>query len=759
MYDILKGEDILKIKKVAPDRFAQSEKAAEYIDLRGLALAPIPEFEIGRIQHFAKILRGLIFATVEGAQSGHPGGSSSKVEQFLSLLLSGVMAFDPLDPKNPGRDRVVWSAGHCTPLLYSGLALIYETLRRSGRQFSEAVIHTVFPEDLIRFRHTDGPQGHAESYYPLSDYSTGPSAHGFSAAGGMAIMHKSCALDTKVWVFMGDAESEEGMSYEARNVLSATGTKNLIVCLDHNHFGIDGNINEVISSPYVNHWSGMGWNVIEVDGHNLLELNYAYKLAAKGFENSRPTVVIAHTIKGKDYGSKENSNTSHGSQVSHEEYIKIENNLGFKIPGLQGKVMEDIETIFESLSTEDELFIDKCIKIDSENIKPESKLVEQMKATLAGRPIVKPQTIKRPDKLPPELIFEQGSKVSTRKAAQAWMKWLMQQTAFFYAGAGDLSGSVLTNSAEQVYGIINKDNPFGRGIRFGIAEQNMAMMSAALTQDVLPGDYQPISVFSTYAVFTDMIANCVRLALVENSSRTNKGFFVLLASHDGPETGEDGPTHHGQFWMSLYDAFPGIKVYKPLDANETIEMLFYALEKGEPIALSVGRPDVNVLKRGNGVPEAREAGNGAYIYTDYKNNGKRKLALAISGSIVFNNILQITQELEVEGYDLKIIAVTSPKLFEEFRKNNPEKAEKIISKNERSEILTVHNGWQGFLYPLMLPEDFSQRSIGIDHFLKSGRVDEIYELAGLTPDALKKKILMSKPLSLRIAASTGSELA
>jgi len=752
----------LKLKKREPNRFrgfAGTEKNgdARYLDLRGLNLAPVPGFEIGRLTHMANILRALIFATVEGAQSGHPGGSSSKVEQFLAMIFGGTMAFDPTDPKHPGRDRVVWSAGHCTPLLYSGLALIYETLRRAGRQFSEAVLHPVFPEDLIRFRHVDGPPGHAESNYPLSDYGTGPSGHGLSAAGGIAIMHRSCGLDTRVWVFMGDAESEEGMSYEARNIMATTGAKNIIVSLDRNNFGIDGNVSEVISSDYVNHWLGLGWNVVEADGHDLLELNYAYKIAAAdAFANGQPTVVIANTIKGKGYGSKENSNASHGSQVPHQEYVEIENDLGFKIPGRQGNVMEDIEAIFADLKGDDEKFIEGCLKKCAEKITPESVLEKRMKEFLAGRPIVKPRDIRRPENLPSELVFAEGAKVSTRKAAQAWMKWLMNQTAFFYAGAGDLSGSVLTNSAEQVYGIINKKNPGGRGIRYGIAEQNMAMMSAAIAQDVLPGGYQPVSVYGTYSVFSNMIANCVRLALVENSVKgADRGFFIFLASHDGPETGEDGPTHHGQFWMATLDAFPGIKVYKPLDANETIEMLFYALETGEPVAIALGRPDVAVIRRGNGVPPAVEAVNGAYVFKDYKNDGKAKTVIAVSGSVVLSNLLKILPSLEAEGMDIKIIAATSPKLFEELEKNNSAKARGIISEEERKRVITLHNGWSGFLYPFMLPQDRAERAVGIDKYLKSGKADEVYGLTNLSPENLKSRILMAKPRSLGTAASPG----
>ena len=238
--------------------------APEYINIQGKKITNIKGIDVKRLDKLAKVIRGLIFAAVEAGQSGHPG-SSGKVEQFLAMTLGGVMAFDPTNPKNPGRDRVVWSSGHCTPLLFGGQALYYEILRRTGRQFSSAAVKAVMPEDLLRFRHADGPQGHAEAQYPYSDFTTGPSGHGFCAAGGMAMVHQSCGLNTKTWVFMGDAESEEGMTYEARNICATNGLKNLIVSLDYNHFGIDAEIEEVIASPYINHWLGLGWNVIEAN--------------------------------------------------------------------------------------------------------------------------------------------------------------------------------------------------------------------------------------------------------------------------------------------------------------------------------------------------------------------------------------------------------------------------------------------------------------------------------------------------------------
>ncbi|PIW76514.1 MAG: hypothetical protein CO001_00895, partial [Candidatus Portnoybacteria bacterium CG_4_8_14_3_um_filter_40_10] len=214
----------------------------------------------------------------------------------------------------------------------------------------------------------------------------------------------------------------------------------------------------------------------------------------------------------------------------------------------------------------------------------------------------------------------------------------------------------------------------------------------------------------------------------------------------GPETAEDGPTHHGLFWMSLFDALPGIKVFKPMDANETIEMLFYAMEKGEPIALSVMRPPTPVLARGPStssgytIPEARGAINGAYVYKPFSGNGKPKKILAICGGQVMANVLEILPDLET-NLDIKIIAVTSPELYEELCEKEPQKAQSILSDEERQYVIALHNGWPGFLYRFLMPGNYEKRAIGVKEFLKSGPVNEVYQLAGFDPKSLKEKIL------------------
>ena len=739
-YNLLDEEGRAALGAAEPLRAQYRAEGGAYLNLKGVALEPLPEIDEDRIVQLCRVVRGYIFAAVDAAQSGHPGGSSSKTEQVLTLLASGVLGFDARQPKNPGRSRVVWSAGHCSPLAHSTVALIYEALRRQGFTLGGPDAgYAVFPEQLARFRRWGGPSGHVESEYALADTSTGSSGHGFSAGLGFAALHRSCGLPTKAFVIGGDAETEEGMSYEARNLAATLGMENLIVTLDYNNFGIDGPITEALPSPYLNHWFSQGWNVIEVDGHNVRELGYAYRLAAEGFGPGRPTVVMCHTTKGLHYGRLENTADSHGMPLKHEEYVQAMHDLGFAVPGKDAA--GDLAVVTGALGDQEVQYLLKRLDAAAGAIPPEGELVTRMRTALQGRPIADYTSLERPAELPAELVFREGDSVPTRKATEAWFAWAMKNTAFFYVGAGDLMKSILTGKAENVYGVMNRDNALGRGIRFGIAEQNMAMMSCAMAQDTLPGGFRPFSAFATYGVFTCMMANSVRMALINNDvNPASSAFFIMLAAHDGPETGEDGPTHHGLFWMSLFTAYPGIKVYKPLDANEAIEMLFHAMRRREPIVFSAVRPGVPVLKRGDGVPAASEAVNGAYVFRAFRGNGKPKKVLVISGGQVMANTLAILPEIE-EQFDVKIVAVTSPQLYEELRQANPGKAQEILSDEERQYVVTLHNGWPGFLYPFLLPADYQARVFGMDRFSRSGKPDEIYRAAAFDPEGLKKKIL------------------
>ena len=746
--DLLDKTAYAALAAAQPERFDYRAEGGNYVNLRGLPLEPLRELDEAKIANLCRVVRGLAFAAVDAAQSGHPGGSSSKTEIVLAMLLSGVLGFDAWHPKHPGRSRVVWSAGHCSPLAHGVVSLIYETLRRKGFTLDDAAARAaIYPEQLARFRRWGGPSGHVESQFALADTSSGSSGHGLSAALGFALLHRSSGLDTKVFVIAGDAETEEGMSYEARNSAANLGVQNLVVALDYNHFGIDGPITEVLPVPYINHWFAHGWNVIEVDGHNIRELAYAYRLAANGAANGpgagRPTVLICHTVKGLAYGKLENTADSHGSPLPHDEYVAAMHKLGFAISGKPDAVKADLRLIVDALSDADVEYLVDRLKAAASCIPLERDSVQQIKTALAGRTIADYTNLKRPDVLPPELVFPEGEMIPTRKATEAWFAWAMKNCGFFYVGAGDLMKSILTGKAEKVYGVISRENPLGRGIRFGIAEQNMAMLSCSIAQDALPGGFRPLSAFATYGVFTPMMANSVRMTLINNAvNPETRSFFIMLAAHDGPETGEDGPTHHGLFWMSLFTAYPGIKVYKPLDANEAVEMLFHAAKRGQPVVFSAVRPGTPVFKRGNGVPPASQAVNGAYVFKPFRENQKRKLVLVIAGGQVMANVLEILPAIE-ERADVKIVAVTSPQLYEELRQTDPRQADEILSASDRQYVMTLHNGWGGFLYPFLLPATHAARTVAMDAFSRSGKPNEIYKDAGFDPAGLRERILQA----------------
>ncbi|MCL6544968.1 MAG: hypothetical protein K6T61_07055, partial [Bryobacteraceae bacterium] len=138
-------------------------------------------------------------------------------------------------------------------------------------------------------------------------------------------------------------------------------------------------------------------------------------------------------------------------------------------------------------------------------------------------------------------------------------------------------------------------------------------------------------------------------------------------------------------------------------------------------------------------PPAREAVKGAYIFRPYRRNGKPKLVLAVCGGQVMANLMQILPEIE-ESNDVKIIAVTSPQLYEDLRQRDPRQAQEILADEERPLVVALHNGWPGFLYPFVLPADYTERVYGMHRFSRSGRPSEIYQRAGFHPDGLREKI-------------------
>ena len=263
--------------------------------------------------------RLLALEAVHTAASGHPGGSLSAMD-ILTVLYFNTMKVDPANPKDPDRDRFVLSKGHCTPALYSVLAL-----------------KGFFPvEDIKLFRSIHAHySGHPDmNNVPGVDMSTGSLGQGVSAAVGMALAGKLDKKDYRVYTVLGDGEIEEGQTWEAVMAAAKYHLDNLCAIVDVNGLQIDGNTSDVMpSEPLDAKYEAFGWNVIHVDGHDYAALIAAFEQAAacKG----KPTMLLARTVKGKGISYMENNAGWHGKAPSDEQYEQGKKELEAVLAGLE----------------------------------------------------------------------------------------------------------------------------------------------------------------------------------------------------------------------------------------------------------------------------------------------------------------------------------------------------------------------------------------------------------------------------------------
>lgn len=263
--------------------------------------------KLAELARRAKAVRRSILEMVTAAKSGHPGGSLSAADILVTLYFA-VLKVDPATPADPDRDRFVLSKGHAAPVLYATLA------ERGYLPHSE----------LTTLRRIDSRlQGHPEmKHIPGVDMSTGSLGQGLSAANGMALAGRLTGRGYRVYALLGDGELEEGQVWEAAMFAAHYKLDNVTAFVDNNGLQIDGPINEVMSPlPIADKWRAFGWQTIEIDGHDYEAIYQAIETAktVKG----KPTVIVAHTIKGRGVGSMENVVDWHGKAPSAEECAKF----------------------------------------------------------------------------------------------------------------------------------------------------------------------------------------------------------------------------------------------------------------------------------------------------------------------------------------------------------------------------------------------------------------------------------------------------
>ncbi len=260
--------------------------------------------DVKKLSEIAKDIRKGIIEAVYSGQSGHPGGSLS-IADIMTVLYFYEMNINPENPKDENRDRLVLSKGHCAPALYSTLA---------NRGFFEV-------EELRTLRNIESRlQGHPDmNKIPGVDMTTGSLGQGLSAANGMAIAGKLNNKYYRVYCIMGDGEIEEGQVWEAAMASNKYKLDNLCVIVDNNNLQIDGTIEEVMSSyPIDEKFKSFGFQVINIDGHNVQEIIDAFDVARN--VEGKPVCIIAKTVKGKGVSFMEGKVEWHGKAPNQEQY-------------------------------------------------------------------------------------------------------------------------------------------------------------------------------------------------------------------------------------------------------------------------------------------------------------------------------------------------------------------------------------------------------------------------------------------------------
>jgi len=272
-------------------------------------MSKLSKKELHKLELAAVKIRKQIIDMLYRAESGHPGGSLSAVEALVALYFKH-MKYSPKKPTDTNRDRFILSKGHAAPALYAVLA---------ERGFFDK-------NELKKLRELNCMlQGHPVCLYtPGVEASTGSLGHGLSFANGVAIAGKLDKKKYQVYVMVGDGETDEGQIWEAAAVASHRKLDNLTALIDRNFLQIDGNTEDVLRLESVNErWSSFGWNVIEIDGHNIQDILDALKKANK--TKNKPTLIILNTVKGKGVSFMENNVDFHGVPPN-----KMERDIAFK---------------------------------------------------------------------------------------------------------------------------------------------------------------------------------------------------------------------------------------------------------------------------------------------------------------------------------------------------------------------------------------------------------------------------------------------
>ena len=556
-------------------------------------------------------IRCLCADIVEKANSGHPGAPLGMAD-LASVLWLEHLNVDPKDPLWAGRDRLVFSGGHAS-------ALVYALFHLSG-------MGKLTMDELKTFRQWGSRcAGHPErGLMPGVEVTTGPLGQGIAMGIGLALAAKKAAIANKTWVFCGDGDLEEGISHEVCSWAGAMKLSDLILVYDSNHITIEGDTALAMRDDTKRRFESYGWKVLEVDGHDIEAIDRVYRRATH--VKDQPVLVIATTHIGFGSPTKQDSAASHGAPLGAEEVAGLKRALGF-----------DPEKSFFVPSEVYEMFKDRTGRCHRAALKFKKlgwkKPVGDM-ADPAALLSALPQ-------------FPADKPVSTRSASGTVMNALAPLVPGLVGGSADLAPS------NQTYlkglGDIGPGSYDGRNIHFGIRELGMSAIVNGLT--AFDETFRGFG--ATFFVFSDYCRPALRLAaLMELPS-------IFVFSHDSYCVGEDGPTHEPVEHIAALRTMPNVMTWRPADAVETgyawVEMLKHGTG---PSCILTTRQNVPILE---GVTAEGVAKGGYVVYSAGTQDANTVLYLA-SGSEV-SLAVEAARRLAAEGVGVRVVSLPCVERF------------------------------------------------------------------------------------------------
>ena len=632
-------------------------------------------------QKMADTIRFLAADMVQKANSGHPGAPMGLAD--IAVVLSEHLRHNPKNPSWLNRDRLVFSGGHATGLIYSlyylwGYGLELEDLQEFRQLGSKTPGH---PE----YGHTKG-----------IEITTGPLGQGIANAVGFSMASKFMGaqvnsdtanlIDHSVYCLCGDGDLEEGLSYEACSIAGHNQLDNLILIYDSNRITIEGSTDLSISENIRTRFEAQNWDVLECDGHNFDEID---EVMTKAKANSKPTIIIAHTIIAKGAGKLEGSHHAHGAPLGEDVIREAKQSAGFD-PDKHFFVDDDVMARFRCAIEEGDLLEREWIH--SQHTMPLMEQNETLKA------------LQNPDFSRiqwPE--FEKAD--ATRNTNGKIINAIARAVPSFLGGSADLSPSNKTYLNDM--GVF----PKGRNIYFGIREHAMASISNAMA---LYGHLMPFS--STFFVFSDYLKPATRIAALSGIQQ----FFIW--THDSIGVGEDGPTHQPIEHLSQFRALPNFYVWRPADGAENVEAWKVALDmKKSPSAFICSRQKLAII------PQAikGDVSHGGYLLSEDEG---AEITLMASGSEV-ELALKTKEALNEKGTKVNVVSVPC---FDLFIEQDRAYIDSIILKESKKVAIEAARGQEWYR--------FADEVIGMDSFGASAPANQLFEKFGFTVDSILEKI-------------------